>query len=53
MVKKGSKSAVVMYCLNAVGRGRGSIKGLKFAVILKVSPIRAGIVKCQVAKKNP
>ena len=28
-----------MYCLNAVGRGEGVKKGLKSAVILKVSPL--------------
>ena len=37
--KKGSKSAVTMYCLNAVGRGEGVKKGPKIAVILKVSSL--------------
>ena len=36
-LEKGSKSAVIMYCLNVVRRGK---KGPKIAVILKVSPLR-------------
>ena len=42
-VKKGSKSAVIIYCLNAVGRGKGDKKDPKVAVILKVSPPNAKV----------
>ena len=41
--KKGYKSAIIIYCLNAVGRVEGDKKVPKIAVILKVSPPNAKV----------